>query len=35
MFALQTESKDAQRVYNKNADRITHIINKFNPMLHV
>ncbi|MDM5196591.1 DUF421 domain-containing protein [Fictibacillus enclensis] len=35
MFALQTESKDAQRVYNKNADRLTHIINKLKPMLHV
>ncbi|MDN4076079.1 DUF421 domain-containing protein [Fictibacillus terranigra] len=35
MFALQTESKDAQRAYNKNADRLTHIINKLKPMLHV
>ncbi|MCQ6268762.1 DUF421 domain-containing protein [Fictibacillus sp. WQ 8-8] len=33
LFALQTESKNAQQVYNKNADRINHIINKLNPML--
>ncbi|SFD66043.1 Uncharacterized membrane protein YcaP, DUF421 family [Bacillus sp. OV194] len=33
LFALQTESKNAQQVYNKNAERINHIINKLNPML--
>jgi uncharacterized membrane protein YcaP (DUF421 family) len=33
LFALQTESKKSQQMYNKNANRLNNIVNKLKPML--